>query len=53
MDLKEILVVIGGVLLFFGMLLFMTIYEATMKEECRIAAIEQNYTAVEIQAICK
>ena len=53
MDLKETMIVIGGILLFFGMLFFTTIYEATMKEECRLAAIEQNYTAVEIQAICK
>ena len=53
MDLKETMIVIGGILLFFGMLFFTTIYEATMKEECRMAAIQQNYTAVEIQAICK
>ena len=53
MDLKETMIVIGGILLFFGMLFFTTIYEATMKEECRLAAIEQGYAAVEIQAICK
>ena len=53
MDLKETMIVVGGFLLFFGMWFFTCIYEATMKEECRIAAIEQNYTAVEIQAICK
>ena len=49
MDLKETMIVVGGFLLFFGMLFFTCIYEATMKEECRLAAIEQNYTAVEIQ----
>jgi hypothetical protein len=53
MDLKETVVVICGFLLFFGMLFFMCIYSETLREECRIAAIEQNYTAVEIQAICK
>ena len=53
MDLKETLIVVCGILIFFGMLLFTSIYEATMKEECRLAAIEQNYTAVEVQAICK
>ena len=53
MDLKETMIVIGGILLFFGMLFFTTIYEATMKEECRLAAIEQGYAAVEVQAICK
>ena len=53
MDLKETSIVVGGILLFFGMLFFTTIYEATMKEECRLAAIEQGYAAVEVQAICK
>ncbi len=53
MDLKETSIVVGGFLLFFGMLFFMCIYEATMKEECRLAAIEQGYAAVEVQAICK
>ncbi len=53
MDLKETSIVVGGFLLFFGMLFFTCIYEATMKEECRLAAIEQGYAAVEVQAICK
>lgn len=56
MDIKETLVVIGGLLLFcmivFGTATFIDVYKATMKEECRLAAIEQAYTAVEIQAIC-
>ena len=50
---KEIFGIIVSVFIFFGMLTFITIYTETMKEECRLAAIEQNYTAVEIQAICK
>ena len=53
MDLKETLVLVCGILLFFGMLLFTSVYEATMKEECRLAAIQQNYAAVEILAVCK
>ena len=50
---KESLVWIAGILTFFGMMVFMSVYTATMQEECRLAAIEQNYTAVEIQAISK
>ena len=53
MDLKETSIVVGGFLLFFGMMVFMCVYCATMLEECRIAAIEQGYAAVEVQAICK
>lgn len=50
---KEALIWVTGILAFFGMMVFMCIYGETMREECRLAAIEQNYTAVEIQAICK
>lgn len=50
---KEQLIWAIGILVFFGMMVFMCIYCATMQEECRLAAIQQNYTAVEIQAICK
>ena len=53
---KETLVIVSGLLLFVMIVLgagaFIDVYTATLKEECRIAAIEQNYTAVEIQAIC-
>ena len=38
---------------FFGLLTFITVYNETMREECRLAAIKQNYSAVEVQAICK
>lgn len=50
---KEALIWVTGILAFFGMMVFMCVYCATMQEECRLAAIQQNYTAVEIQAICK
>ena len=50
---KETLIWISGILGFFGMMVFMCVYCETMREECRLAAIQQNYTAVEIQAICK
>lgn len=50
---KEHLIWVTGILVFFGMMVFMCVYCATMLEECRLAAIEQGYSAVEIQAICK
>jgi hypothetical protein len=53
---KEALVwAIGFVLIaaiFIGTVVFSEIYTATLKQECRLAAVQQNYAAVEIQAIC-
>ena len=50
---KEIFGIIVSVFIFFGMLTFISVYDSTMREECRLAAIQQNYTATDIQAICK
>ena len=50
---KEILGAVLCTLIFFGMLTFISVYDSTMREECRLAAIQQNYTATDIQAICK
>ncbi len=36
----------------FGAATFIEIYTSTLKQECRLAAIGQNYNAVEIQAVC-
>ena len=35
-----------------GSCVFSEIYTTTLKQECQLAAIEKNYNAVEIQAIC-
>lgn len=44
---------IVGVLLFFGMLFGFSTYSDSMKYECRTKAIEKNMSASDIQAICK
>ena len=36
----------------FGLTAFTEVYTTTLKQECQLAAIEKNYNAVEIQAIC-
>ena len=45
-----------GALLFLGTLVvcstFESLYKLTLKQECILAAVEQNYTAIEIQGIC-
>ena len=48
--------------LMIGTILFLTtlvvcstfegLYKLTLKQECILAAVEQNYTAIEIQGIC-
>ena len=53
MDLKETMVLVGGILLFFGMLVFVCGYSEALRADCRLAAINKGYTAVEVQAICK
>ena len=53
MDLRETALVIGGFLIFFGMLFFTSSYTEHLKKECRLASINKSYTAVEVQAICK
>jgi uncharacterized membrane protein YkvI len=49
---KEIAGLIVAFLLFMGMLSFITVYTETMREECRLAAIQQNYPAAEVQVMC-
>ena len=47
--------IVAGIvfLLFFAMMFSAMIYSDTMRVQCREAAIEKNYTAVEIQAVCR
>ena len=53
MDLRETSLIIGGFLIFFAMLFFTSLYDSSSKADCRLAAIDKGYTAVEVQAICK
>jgi hypothetical protein len=47
-----IICIVLCVMTVFGLVAFTDVYHTTLKQECRLAAIEQNYNAVEIQAIC-
>ena len=53
---KETVVWTTGIVLcvaiIFGLVTFIDVYTTTLKQECQLAAIEKNYNAVEIQAIC-
>lgn len=44
--------VILSVVLFFGMMFGALSYTNTLRSECKLAAIQKAYPAVEIQAIC-
>jgi len=48
-----VICIILSVSIFLGLIAFIDVYTSTLKQECRLAAIEQNYNAVEIQAICE
>lgn len=50
---KEMLILVGGILLFFGMLFGAAVYDSSVKYECRVKAMEKNMTASDIQAVCK
>lgn len=49
---KEIIAFMVTFLLFMSMLSFISVYTETMREECRLAAIQQNYPAAEVQVMC-
>jgi hypothetical protein len=44
--------VIGSVVLFFAMMFGALSYTSTLRNDCKLSAIEKGYAAVEIQAIC-
>ena len=39
--------------LFVGAVIFDSIYTATLRQECRQLAMEQRYSPVEVQVMCK
>lgn len=51
--LKESLLFFSFGIFFIGALTFVSLYEATLRQECRQTAIEQKYSPVEIQVMCK
>ena len=50
---KECAMFIGGFLIFFAMLFGMTMYDSTIKHECRLKAMEKNMPSSDIQTVCK
>jgi hypothetical protein len=51
--LKEAILFVVFCMFFIGALCFTSIYEATLRQECRQLAMEQKYASVEIQVMCK
>jgi hypothetical protein len=52
MDIKETLIVVGGVLLFFFGLFFSGAYSDSLTNDCRVKGLQSGRPAVEIQAVC-
>jgi len=52
MDIKETLIVVGGVLLFFFGLFFSGAYTDSLTNDCRVKGLQSGRPAVEIQAVC-
>lgn len=52
-DIKESLVFVIGILIFFGMLFGMSLHSDSVRHECRLKAIEKGLNASEIQVVCK
>jgi hypothetical protein len=50
---KEAILFFVFMVFFIGALCFTSIYEATMRQECRELAMQQRYSPVEIQVMCK
>ena len=49
---KEMIVAAVVFLVFFGMMFFAMLYQSTMTQQCKEAAFEKNFDAIQIQAIC-
>ena len=49
---KEMIVAAVAFLLVIGMLFFSGLYHSTMTQQCKEAAFEKNFDAIQIQAIC-
>ncbi len=50
---KEAILFVVFFVFFIGALCFTSIYEATLRQECRQLAMEQKYSPVEVQVMCK
>jgi hypothetical protein len=50
---KEAILFVVFMMFFIGALCFTSIYEATLRQECRQLAMQQKYAPVEVQVMCK
>jgi hypothetical protein len=51
--LKEGILFVVFLMFFIGALCFISVYEATLRQECRQLAMEQKYSPLEVQVMCK
>jgi hypothetical protein len=51
--LKEGILFVVFLMFFIGALCFTSVYEATLRQECRQLAMEQKYSPLEVQVMCK
>jgi hypothetical protein len=49
---SDFLKMVGGLVIFLGILFGALCYTSTLRNDCKLSAIEKGYAAVEIQAIC-
>lgn len=52
-DIKQMLILVGGFLVFFGLMFGVSMYSDNIRHECRLKAIEKGLNASEIQVVCR
>ncbi len=50
---KEGLIFLAFIVFFIGSVIFDSIYTATLRQECRQMAMQQRYSPIEVQVMCK
>ena len=51
-DTKQLLIFVGGFLLFFAALFISTNYAESLTNECKVKGLQAGRPAIEIQAVC-
>ena len=51
-DIKDSIIAAVAFLLFFAMMFFTVVYQATMTQQCKEAAIGKGFDAIQVQAVC-
>jgi hypothetical protein len=52
-SIKESLVFVVGILVFFGLMFGVSVHSDNIRHECRLKAIEKGLNASEIQVVCR